>query len=186
MDGAGDETEAMQLKTTLLANRAAAMLKLEEWRHVIDDCSEALRFDPKHCKAMLRRGFAYARLKVWAKAARDLEQAVVAEPGDKKAKAELQMARRMLQEQTKEARDRARRVMLDPTRQQSMPTRRLTVRVQRTPLAGGAGFALVRGSEFATCWSAQGSVGAGIKRVTHGGSAKRGVGHLAGTRSQPA
>lgn len=140
VDGAGDETEAMQLKTTLLANRAAAMLKLEEWRHVIDDCSEALRFDPKHCKAMLRRGFAYARLKVWAKAARDLEQAVVAEPGDKKAKAELQMARRMLQEQTKEARDRARRVMLDPTRQQSMPTRRLTVRVQRTPLAGGAGY----------------------------------------------
>eukprot|EP00932_Pfiesteria_piscicida_P010835 SRR837773.21857.p1 GENE.SRR837773.21857~~SRR837773.21857.p1 ORF type:complete len:600 (+),score=83.73 SRR837773.21857:98-1801(+) len=130
-DCAGQETEALKLKATLLANRAAAFLKLEEWRMVVEDCTEAMRFEPDHGKATLRRGFALARMKRWAVASRDLERAVAWDPGDKKAAAELQMARRMLREQAKEARAHACRSMCDPTRQPLMPTRRLAVRVHR-------------------------------------------------------
>mmetsp|Transcript_121917 Transcript_121917/g.221766 ORF Transcript_121917/g.221766 Transcript_121917/m.221766 type:complete len:678 (-) Transcript_121917:131-2164(-) len=130
-DCAGEETEALELKTTLLANRAAALLKLEEWREAIEDCEEALRFDPRHHKATLRRGFAFAKQKRWSLAARDLERAVVTDPGDKKAAAELQMARRNLGEQLKETHTHALAQMCDPTRAPTMPTRRLTVRVRR-------------------------------------------------------
>lgn len=135
-DCAGQETEALKLKATLLANRAAAFLKLEEWRLVVVDCSEALRFEPEHGKAILRRGFAHARMKRWLLASRDLERAVAWDPGDKKAAAELRMVRRMLEEQAKEAREHARRSMCDPTRQPAMPARRLIVRAQR-PVAAG-------------------------------------------------
>lgn len=130
-DCAGKETEAIALKVALLANRGLACLKLEEWRDCIADCSEALRFDPEHHKAILRRGFAQARLKRWGLAAKDLGRALAIDPEDKKASAELQMAKRMLAEQAKEARARAKCVMCDPTRAAVMPTRRLQVKVHR-------------------------------------------------------
>lgn len=127
----GLEPEALSLKCTLLANRAQALLKLEEWREAVEDCSEALRFDSQHEKALLRRGFALARMKRWSAASRDLERAVVSNPSDKKAAAELQMVRRMLEEQAKADRVHAKATMRDPTRAPTMPTRRLAVRVQR-------------------------------------------------------
>eukprot|EP00930_Biecheleria_cincta_P044407 TRINITY_DN30526_c0_g1_i1.p1 TRINITY_DN30526_c0_g1~~TRINITY_DN30526_c0_g1_i1.p1 ORF type:complete len:613 (-),score=141.27 TRINITY_DN30526_c0_g1_i1:48-1886(-) len=130
-DCAGQETEAIAIKVALLANRGLACLKLEEWRDCIADCSEALRFDPEHHKAILRRGFAQARLKRWGLAAKDLGHALAIDPEDKKASAELQMARRVLSEQAKEARARAKCVMCDPTRTAVMPTRRLQVKVHR-------------------------------------------------------
>eukprot|EP00408_Alexandrium_pacificum_P069156 CAMPEP_0171160138 /NCGR_PEP_ID=MMETSP0790-20130122/3400_1 /TAXON_ID=2925 /ORGANISM="Alexandrium catenella, Strain OF101" /LENGTH=634 /DNA_ID=CAMNT_0011624657 /DNA_START=66 /DNA_END=1967 /DNA_ORIENTATION=- len=131
-DGTGQETEALGLKTSLLANRALALLKLEEWREVVVDCTEALRFDPDHHKATLRRGFAFARLKRWPAAARDLQKAVTGDPRDTKAAAELQMARRMLAEQVKEARVHAKNTMRDPTREPRMPTRSLQVQLAQT------------------------------------------------------
>jgi len=133
-DGAG-EKEAIALKVALLANRALACLKLEDWRECVLDASEALRFEPMHHKAMLRRGFALARMKRWGPAAKDLEQAVSADPADKKANAELQMVRRMLTEQAKDARAHAKCVICDSTRSPSMPTRKLSVKVlQAKPL----------------------------------------------------
>lgn len=133
-DGAG-EKEAIALKVALLANRALACLKLEDWRECVLDASEALRFEPMHHKAMLRRGFALARMKRWGPAAKDLEQAVSADPEDKKANAELQMVRRMLTEQAKDARAHAKCVICDSTRAPSMPTRKLVVKVlQAKPL----------------------------------------------------
>lgn len=129
-DCAGDETEAITLKVALLANRAQALLKMEEWKEVVADCTEALCFNPDHRKATWRRGFAYARLRRWSLAARDLERAVGWDPSDNKAAAELKMTRRMIAEQAKEARQHARNVMQDPTRSMTMPTRRLTVQVK--------------------------------------------------------
>lgn len=131
-DCAGQESEAIALKVALLANRSLVFVKLEEWRGAVEDCTEALRFDPAHHKAILRRGFALARLKRWAGAARDLEQAVATDPSDKKAAAELKMAIRMLAEQEKEAREHAKAVLCDPTRTATLPTRRLTVKVRGT------------------------------------------------------
>jgi len=130
-DCAGEETEAVLLKVALLANRAAALLKLEEWREAAVDCTEALRFDPSHHKAILRRGFALAKLKRWSAAARDLGRAVENDSTDRKAAAELNMAHRMLAEQAKDVRAHARALMCDPTRAPVMPTKRLTVRVKR-------------------------------------------------------
>jgi len=130
-DDAGQETEAVALKVALLANRALAFLKLEEWRECVVDCSEALRFDAEHHKATLRRGFAMARMKRWGLASKDLQQALIGDPADKKAAAELQMVKRMLAEQAKEARAHAKCVMVDPTRFPVMPTRRLVCKVRR-------------------------------------------------------
>jgi hypothetical protein len=130
-DGAGEETEALELKTTLLANRAQALIKIEEWREAIEDCDEALRFDPTHHKATLRRGFALAKQKRWSAAACDLARAVANDPSDRKAAAELQMARRNLAEQAKEVRAHAKTIICDATRDTTMPTRKLTVKVRR-------------------------------------------------------
>jgi tetratricopeptide (TPR) repeat protein len=130
-DGAGEETEALELKVTLLANRAQALIKIEEWREAIVDCDEALRFQPDHHKAILRRGFALAKQKRWSAAARDLQRAVAKDPQDKKAAAELQMARRNLAEQAKEVRAHASAIICDTTRTPIMPTRRLMVKARR-------------------------------------------------------
>lgn len=129
-EGAGQETEAIELKVTLLANRAQALIKIEEWREAAEDCCEALRFDPNHHKSILRRGFALAKMKRWGLAARDLEQAVANDPADRKAAAELSMVRRNLAEQAKEVRAHAKAIICDTTRQSSMPTRKLTVKVR--------------------------------------------------------
>mmetsp|Transcript_9580 Transcript_9580/g.21033 ORF Transcript_9580/g.21033 Transcript_9580/m.21033 type:complete len:954 (-) Transcript_9580:169-3030(-) len=130
VDGVGQETEALQVKTACLANRALALLKLEEWREAAIDCTEALRFDPLHGKATARRGLAFARMRIWSKAAADLRLAVKWDPADKKALAELQMVDRKLEEQNKEARAHAKAMMCDPTRNAVMPTRKLNVAVQ--------------------------------------------------------
>lgn len=130
VDGVGQETEALQVKTACLANRALALLKLEEWREAAIDCTEALRFDPLHGKATARRGLAFARMRIWSKAAADLRLAVKWDPADKKALAELQMVDRKLEEQNKEARAHAKAMMRDPTRNAVMPTRKLNVAVQ--------------------------------------------------------
>lgn len=137
-DCAGEETEAINMKVALLGNRALAYLKLEEYRDCVEDCSEALRFDPVNHKAILRRGFAYARQKRWARAARDLTQAVTNDPKDKKASAELQMVQRKLAEHLKEDRAHARCMICDTTRNPSMPTRRLAVKPLRAGEAPGA------------------------------------------------
>jgi len=84
-----------------------------------------------HHKAILRRGFALAKQKRWSAAAKDLERAVANDPQDRKAAAELQMARRNLAEQAKEVRAHAKAIMCDTTREPTMPTRRLTVKVRR-------------------------------------------------------
>ncbi|CAE6952894.1 RPAP3 [Symbiodinium natans] len=128
-DCAGEEKEAIALKVALLANRALACLKLEDWRECVLDASEALRFEPMHQKALLRRGFALARMKRWGPAAKDLDRAVSADSTDKKAAAELQMVRRMLTEQAKDARAHAKCVMCDSTRSPNMSTRKLQVKV---------------------------------------------------------
>lgn len=130
-DCAGQETEALVLKATLLANRAAACFKLEEWRDTIEDCTEALRFDPGHHKATLRRGMAFSKLKRWAPAARDLTRVVAEDKEDKKAQAELKMVRRKLEEHLQESRVHARCMLMDPNRQATMPTRKLVVKVRR-------------------------------------------------------
>jgi tetratricopeptide (TPR) repeat protein len=128
-DSNSEETQAYELKVTLLSNRAQAFLKLEEWREAANDCFAALRFDPSHHKSILRRGFAWAKMKRWSLAAKDLQKAVATDPSDKKAQAELQMVRRMLDQQLKDHRARAKALLCDPTRDITMPTRQL--RVQR-------------------------------------------------------
>jgi len=127
-DSAGDESQAFALKVTLLANRAAVLCKLEEWREAAEDTTEALRFDPDHHKSLLRRGTAFARMKRWGHAAKDLERVVAVDPTDAKAQRDLKTAKRMLVDQLKESRESAKLAMCDPGRDSVMPTRRLKVR----------------------------------------------------------
>jgi len=130
-DCIGEDADAIALKVSLLANRAAAALKLEAWREAAEDCTECLQFNPAHHKAVLRRGFALAKLKRWSPAARDLEKATKNDPNDKKAAAEFQMALRMLADQAKAVRAHAKCQICDPTRAPTMPLRRLKVVARR-------------------------------------------------------
>lgn len=134
-DLVGDDMEAVSLKATLLANRAAACFKLGEWRDAVDDCTEALRYEPSHHKAILRRGMAFSKMKRWSLAARDLTRAVSHDATDKKAHAELKMVRRKLEEHLQECRSHARCMVVDPLRQSTIPTRRLVVNVFRAGAA---------------------------------------------------
>lgn len=129
-DMAGEESEAVSLKTALLANRALALMKLERWRECVEDCTEALSFNPEHHKATLRRGFAYARLKRWKVSARDLKRAVHGDVRDTKAATELRMVQRMLFEKVNQTREHAKAVMTDPTRVATLPMRKLRVQAR--------------------------------------------------------
>lgn len=136
-DGMGDISEALALKANLFANRAAALLKLEQYIDVVEDCTEALRCVPGHLKALFRRGTSNSKLKRWGRAGKDLEKVCAADPDDKKAATELRYVKRMLAEDAKELRRHAQKVICDPTREPKMPSRRLVVSDGRgkTPLA---------------------------------------------------
>ena len=45
-----------------LSNRAMASLKQSSWKQALADCDAALKIDPRHAKALFRRGSAYRGL----------------------------------------------------------------------------------------------------------------------------
>ncbi|KAL7143423.1 hypothetical protein ABFS83_08G189600 [Erythranthe nasuta] len=68
--------EGLRLYTSnsvLYCNRAACWFKLGQWARSVDDCNQALRFQPNYIKALLRRASSNTKLERWSEAVRDYE-----------------------------------------------------------------------------------------------------------------
>ncbi|KAL7218353.1 hypothetical protein ACSBR2_011593 [Camellia fascicularis] len=59
--------------SVLYCNRAACWYKLGLWERAVDDCNQALHFQPNYTKALLRRAASNSKLERWAEAVRDYE-----------------------------------------------------------------------------------------------------------------
>ncbi|GMP53106.1 hypothetical protein CsSME_00018677 [Camellia sinensis var. sinensis] len=59
--------------SVLYCNRAACWYKLGLWERAVDDCNQALHFQPNYTKALLRRAASNNKLERWAEAVRDYE-----------------------------------------------------------------------------------------------------------------
>mmetsp|Transcript_9495 Transcript_9495/g.17804 ORF Transcript_9495/g.17804 Transcript_9495/m.17804 type:complete len:400 (-) Transcript_9495:685-1884(-) len=64
----------------LLLNTCLCKLKRGAWQEARDDCTEVLDLDPKHVKALFRRGSALIELEEWKEAEADLKQAQRLDP----------------------------------------------------------------------------------------------------------
>ncbi|GER29168.1 tetratricopeptide repeat-containing family protein [Striga asiatica] len=59
--------------SVLYCNRAACWYKLGQWEKSVDDCNQALHFQPNYTKALLRRALSNSKLERWSEAVRDYE-----------------------------------------------------------------------------------------------------------------
>ncbi|KAL2466780.1 TPR repeat-containing thioredoxin TTL1 [Abeliophyllum distichum] len=59
--------------SVLYCNRAACWFKLGQWQRAVDDCNQALCFQPNYIKALLRRAASNCKLERWDEAVRDYE-----------------------------------------------------------------------------------------------------------------
>jgi len=85
IEACGDEGKDAGLKADILANRAACYRQLYNPKAVVDDCSLALKLNPQHVKALVRRAQAYENLEKYEDALRDFDLANVLSPGTKVA-----------------------------------------------------------------------------------------------------
>ncbi|KAL7250705.1 hypothetical protein ACSBR1_012679 [Camellia fascicularis] len=66
----------------LFCNRAVCWSKLGLWEKSVEDCNQALKFQPNYTKALLRRAVSNAKLERWAEAVRDYAVLRREFPGD--------------------------------------------------------------------------------------------------------
>ncbi|KAK8803448.1 hypothetical protein WA158_001142 [Blastocystis sp. Blastoise] len=95
-DEEGDEEQdevmhnkVLELKRTILLNKAMCEIKLEQWKDAIQDCKEVLRSDKDNVKALFRRGTAYMNFGDLEKAQEDLNAVLVLDPTNKEAEKQL-------------------------------------------------------------------------------------------------
>ncbi|XP_010535042.1 PREDICTED: TPR repeat-containing thioredoxin TTL1 [Tarenaya hassleriana] len=69
--------------SVLYSNRAACWFKLGKWERTIEDCDQALNFQPNYTKALLRRAAANSKLERWGNAVMDYEAVRRELPDDK-------------------------------------------------------------------------------------------------------
>ncbi|KAL4440022.1 hypothetical protein ABPG75_003023 [Micractinium tetrahymenae] len=81
---AAPEAAAAQ-RSVYHCNRAAALLKLEQWAEAVQECSAALELDPAYTKALLRRSSAYDQLDDLEHALLDAQKVLELEPGNRVA-----------------------------------------------------------------------------------------------------
>jgi len=81
----GSDEKSQAVKADLYANRAACYVQLYEPKKVQADCDAALAINPRHAKALLRRGLALESLEKYDAAVKDFEAALQIVPDDKMA-----------------------------------------------------------------------------------------------------
>jgi len=81
----GNDEKSNLIKADIYANRAACFVQLYEPSKVRADCDEALRFQPGHIKALLRRGQALEALEKYKLALEDFEAVLKVEPSTQMA-----------------------------------------------------------------------------------------------------
>lgn len=78
---AGTSDKELLVKADCYANRAACNRQLYEPVKVVSDCTEALKLNKHHVKALIRRGQGYESLEKYEKALADFQQATYLSPG---------------------------------------------------------------------------------------------------------
>eukprot|EP01102_Stenamoeba_stenopodia_P015776 TRINITY_DN5429_c0_g1_i1.p1 TRINITY_DN5429_c0_g1~~TRINITY_DN5429_c0_g1_i1.p1 ORF type:complete len:268 (+),score=76.49 TRINITY_DN5429_c0_g1_i1:233-1036(+) len=68
-------------KSVLFTNRATCYAQLHQFTEVVNDCTDALKHNPKNAKALLRRGMAYEALEKWNLGIEDMKATLSIEPG---------------------------------------------------------------------------------------------------------
>ncbi|KZP00692.1 TPR-like protein [Calocera viscosa TUFC12733] len=92
--GIDAKPEDMKLRESLLLNRAACNLELQNYRKVLADTSLVLLSSPTASKAYYRAGLALTRLEKWHEALDVLGRAAALQPGDAGVARALEEARR--------------------------------------------------------------------------------------------
>lgn len=77
----GSSEKEKLVKADVYANRAACYRQLYDSKAVVDDCTEALKLNPNHVKALLRRGQALESLEKFKDALEDFKMANYLAPG---------------------------------------------------------------------------------------------------------
>jgi len=78
---AADEDEKGKLvKADIYANRASCYHQLYDPKKTAEDCTAALKLNPSHAKALIRRAQAYESLEKYKEALKDFEDALVLAP----------------------------------------------------------------------------------------------------------
>ena len=73
-------------RSILMANKAAAMIKMDQKVQAIEQCSEAIQLNPKYVKALLRRGQTYEETDKPHEAMKDFQQVLEIDPAHKEAR----------------------------------------------------------------------------------------------------
>nr|XP_022913383.1 peptidyl-prolyl cis-trans isomerase D-like isoform X1 [Onthophagus taurus] len=90
-----------ELKSILLINIAAVLLKKKEYRETIKICTQVLSIDPKNVKALMRRGCAKLGIKDYNDAIRDFRHILALDPKNKTALVNFQVAKQCMLDYTK-------------------------------------------------------------------------------------
>lgn len=76
-------------KSVYLANRAAVDLALEDYKSVVEDCTESLKINPNYVKALQRRAAAFEKLEEEEKALEDFRKVCELDAENKQAKVQV-------------------------------------------------------------------------------------------------
>lgn len=68
------------MRSVFLYNRACCEFNLSKFEKCVTDCSSALSYNPKYCKALFRRALAQEKLEKYSESADDLEKLFEQEP----------------------------------------------------------------------------------------------------------
>ena len=95
----GAISERRALARALYLNRAAARLELKEFKGARQDCDAVLKREPRHGKALYRRGQCCLKLDDWAAAKRAFASALAVDETNKDARRGLQRVKEAVQRQ---------------------------------------------------------------------------------------
>ncbi|KAL0477555.1 tetratricopeptide repeat protein [Acrasis kona] len=90
-----------ELQTVLYSNLAAVYLQFRSFQRCITEATNAIRRDPKHLKALLRRASAYEELTKYEEAVQDLKTLKEVNPSSERITKDLERVEKLRQEQQK-------------------------------------------------------------------------------------
>jgi len=79
-----------KLKVTLYQNLSVALNSSGDYKDTVQNCTLALKIDPKAMKAYYQRSVAHLKMKNFNEATQDLKEAIKLNPQDKKLRAEFE------------------------------------------------------------------------------------------------
>ena len=91
----------------LLANRAAAHIKLKQWDKAVEDCDKSLEYKADNVKVLLRRAQCRRERKEWEECVRDIEAALKIESDSDDIKRQLRDAKLELKKSKRKVHNRS-------------------------------------------------------------------------------